>query len=211
MLPHLLRPEVAVANYAESGASLKSSIAELRLDKALSVMRPGDYAIIQFGHNDQKAQWPQTYAAAGSTFRAYLRAFIAEVRLRGATPVLVTPPERRTFNTEGRIRSTLADYAAALRAVAAEEKAPLIDLNAASVRLYEALGPEAAALAFADGGRDATHHNAYGADLMARVVAEGLRAAGLPLTVELPPFDPDRPPPPAAFTLPASGNPPEGR
>ncbi|MEO8113706.1 MAG: GDSL-type esterase/lipase family protein, partial [Phenylobacterium sp.] len=157
MLPRFLGPDVAVANYAESGETLKSFIAELRLDKALSVMRPGDYALIQFGHNDQKAQWPQTYAAAGSTFRAYLRAFIAEVRLRGATPVLVTPPERRTFTADGRIRPTLSDYAQAMRAVAVEEKVKLIDLNAVSIRLYQALGPEAAALAFADGGRDLTH------------------------------------------------------
>ncbi|MEO5493658.1 MAG: rhamnogalacturonan acetylesterase [Sphingomonas sp.] len=205
MLPALFGPDVAVANYAESGETLKSFLAEHRLDKALAQMRPGDFALIQFGHNDQKFAWPQTYAAAGTTYRDYLRAYVAEVRLRGATPVLVTPPERDNFTANGRIRRTLADYAAAMRVVAEEEKVTLIDLNAASIRVYEALGPERAPLAFADAGKDVTHHDAYGAWLMANAVASGIRAAGPPslaaLLATAPPFDPSRPPAAETFSL----------
>ena len=203
MLPAFVSADVAVANHAEAGETLKSFLAELRLDKALSSMRPGDFVLIQFGHNDQKLQWPQTYAAAATTYRAWLRAYIAEVRLHGGTPVLVTPPERRNFTPDGTIRPTLADYADAMRAVAAEEKIQLIDLNAASIRIYQALGPERAALAFAEGGRDTTHHDDYGAWLMAQAVAQGMRAGGGGLAAlvasDLPAFDASHPPTPDEF------------
>ncbi|MEO6040796.1 MAG: rhamnogalacturonan acetylesterase [Croceibacterium sp.] len=209
MLPALFGPDVAVANYAEAGETLKSFFAERRLDKALSQMKPGDFALIQFGHNDQKFAWPQTYAAAATTYRAYLRAYVAEIRMRGGTPVLVTPPERRTFTTTGAIRPTLADYVAAMRIVAAEEKVQVIDLNTMSVLIYEALGPDRAPLAFAAGGRDTTHHDNYGAWLMARAVAAGIRASGPPALAALlapgPVFDPSHPPPLEAFHLAESG------
>lgn len=215
MLTAFMGPEVAVANHAESGETMKSFLAELRLDKALSFMKPGDFALIQFGHNDQKAQWPQTYAEAATTYRAYLRTYIAEVRRRGATPILVTSPERRNFTPEGRIKPTLADYAEATRAVAGDEKVLLVDLNAASIRIYEALGLGQAPLAFADGGKDGTHHNIYGAWLLARAVAEGLVAPGSPLAKRLAPglgvFDPSKPPLPADFHLaPSAPCPKEG-
>ena len=133
MLSLMLDADVAVANYAESGATLKSFLADLRLDKVLGLIRPGDYLFIQFGHNDQKAQWPQTYAEADTTYRAYLNAYIAEARRRGATPVLVTSPERRNFDARGRITPSLGDYPAVMREVAAAGRVPLIDLNRASV------------------------------------------------------------------------------
>ncbi|RHW17456.1 rhamnogalacturonan acetylesterase [Sphingomonas gilva] len=198
MLPAFLAPDIAVANHAESGETMKSFITAHRLDKVLSRMRAGDWLLIQFGHNDQKRGWPQTYADPRFAYPAYLKAFIAEARARGATPVLVTSPERRTFDGHGRIESTLADYVAAVKRVAAEEKVPLIDLNAASVAIYQALGPERAPLAFNDGGKDRTHHNNYGAWLLARAVAEGMRGTALArhLAPGLSRFDPARPPAP---------------
>jgi lysophospholipase L1-like esterase len=205
MLPVFFAPEVAIANYAESGETLKSFLTALRFDKVLAAMKPGDFALLQFGHNDQKFQWPQTYVAATTTYRAYLRAYIAEIRLRGATPVLVTSPERRMFTASGTIRSTLADYAEAVRAVAAAEQVTLIDLNAASIRFYEALGPTRAPLAFAAGGKDLTHHDNYGAWILARAVAESLRSANSPLAAllapDLAPFDPAHPIAPEDFEL----------
>jgi lysophospholipase L1-like esterase len=184
-LPRFFAPQIAVANHAESGESLKSFVTELRLDKMLSTVKAGDWVMIQFGHNDQKAQWPQTYAEAATTYRSWLRTFIAEVRRRGATPILVTSPERRNFDEHGRIVPTLAGYPDAVRAVAKEESLALIDLNAMSIRFYEALGPEISPSAFADEGRDKTHHNEYGAYALARMVVEGLRAADSLLTAGL--------------------------
>ncbi|MCP3734752.1 rhamnogalacturonan acetylesterase [Sphingomonas sp. RP10(2022)] len=202
MLPVFFKPDIAIANHAESGETLKSFMSELRFAKVLESAKPGDVALIQFGHNDQKAQWPQTYAAAETTYRDYLRAWIAEFRRRGVTPVLVTSPERRMW-TGTRIKPTLAEYAAAVKTVGAELTVPVIDLNAASIAFYEALGPGRAPLAFNDGGKDATHHDNYGAWVLARAVAQGI--AGLPLGVhlrsDLPPFDPARPPDPASFRL----------
>jgi lysophospholipase L1-like esterase len=202
MLPAFFKPDIAVANHAESGETLKSFVTELRFAKVLELVKPGDWALIQFGHNDQKAQWPQTYAAADTTYRDYLRTFIAEFRRRGVTPILITSPERRNW-TGTKIRPTLAEYAAAVRAVGLEEKVPVIDLNAASTRIYEALGPARAPLAFSDGGKDATHHDNYGAWVLARSVAQGLADAKLPLAEHLDVgiFDPDRPPDPATFHL----------
>jgi hypothetical protein len=55
MLPNFFQPDIAVANHAESGETYRDSIGRRRLDKILSLMKPGDYLIMQFGHNDQKA------------------------------------------------------------------------------------------------------------------------------------------------------------
>ncbi len=202
MLPAFLDDGIAVANHAESGETLKSFVTELRLDKALSAMRPGDWLFIQFGHNDQKAQWPQTYVEAGTTYRAWLKAYIAEARRRGARPVLVTSPERRNFDAAGRIKPTLGDYPDAVRAVAAEEQVPLIDLNRASVALYEALGPVVSPQAFNEGGNDRTHHNNYGAWALARAVADGMRPLpDLGAHVTAARFDPAHPPLPDAVPI----------
>ena len=206
-LPAFFGEGMAVANHAESGESLKSFVSELRLAKLLSNLREGDWVMIQFGHNDQKRQWPQTYADAASTYPAWLRTYIAEVRRHGATPILVTSPERRNFDDQGRITPTLAEYAAAVRAVAQEQRVAWIDLNAMSIRFYEALGPEKCRKAFADDGRDLTHHNEYGAEMLARYVIEELRSSPAALTKGLerhlrpgiPRFDPSRPPRPGTM------------
>ncbi|USU13535.1 rhamnogalacturonan acetylesterase [Sphingomonadaceae bacterium OTU29THOMA1] len=205
MLPIFLKPDIAVANHAESGETLKSFMAELRFAKVLESVKPGDIALIQFGHNDQKVQWPQTYAAAETTYRDYLRAWIAEFRRRGVTPILVTSPERRAW-TGDRIKPTLGDYAAAVKAVGATERVPVIDLNAASIAFYEALGPARAPLAFNDGGKDATHHDNYGAWVLARIIAQGLagQPAATHLRDDIGRFDPTHPPDPATFRVAAS-------
>ncbi len=206
MLPRFLKPAVAVANHAESGETLKSFIASLRLAKILSRIKAGDYLVIQFGHNDEKENWPQTYVAAATTYRAYLRVFIAEARLRGAIPVLVTSMQRRTFDERGRIRNSHGDYPAAVRAVAAEEQVALIDLDRMSTAFYEALGPARAPLAFTNQGRDPTHHDNYGAYELAKCVVQGIRDARLPLaafiTDDFAGLDPARPDPPETFALP---------
>ena len=213
MLPRFFQPGIAIANHAESGETLKSFLSGLRLAKVLSQLQAGDWLFIQFGHNDEKSAWPQTYAEAHTTYPAYLRAFIAEARLRGATPVLVTSVQRRTFDAQGKIQNTHGDYPAAVREVAAAEHVALIDLDRMSTAFYGALGPDKAPLAFANGGKDGTHHNNYGAYELAKCVAQGIRDARLPLaeflTFDFTGFDPSHPDDPAGFHLPASPGPGE--
>lgn len=181
MLPRFFKDTVAVANHAESGETIKSFISGLRLAKVLQLIKEGDYLFIQFAHNDQKPHWPQTYVEANSTYQTYLKVLIAEARLRGATPVLVTSMERRKFDNSGRITRSLGDYPEAMRAVANEEDVALIDLEPMSIDLYETLGVAKAPLAFNKGGADATHHNNFGAYQLAQCVAQGIIAAKLPL------------------------------
>lgn len=208
MLPALFDDRIAIANHAHSGETLKSFLTALRLDKLLGQARSGDWLLIQFGHNDQKQQWPQTYADAAQVYPAYLRAYIAEARRRGIRPILVTPPERRNFDRAGRITDTLGDFVAAVNRVGAEEGVPVLDLNAASRSLYQALGPVRAAAAFNDGGRDRTHNNAYGAWLLANAVAQALAGAVPELAPHIAAgarkLDLTHPLPPERFALPAS-------
>ena len=208
MLPRFLKPDVVVANHAESGETLKSFISGLRLAKVLNQMKKGDYLFIQFGHNDEKQSWPQTYVEAHTTYKAYLKVFVAEARLRGATPVLVTSMQRRQFDDSGKIRNSHGDYPAAVREVAREEGVALIELDLMSRAFYEALGPQKAPLAFSGGGRDATHHDNYGAYELAKCVVEGIRSNRLPLAQSIVDdftgFNPAHPDPVESFDLPAS-------
>ncbi len=59
-------------NYAESGEAMKSFIAEKRLKKIISLIKPGDYLFIQFGHNDQKT-YSGAYLEAHTGYREYLK------------------------------------------------------------------------------------------------------------------------------------------
>ena len=210
MLPRWFKSDVAVANHAESGETLKSFITELRLDKLLSQMKRGDYLLIQFGHNDEKVNWPQTYVEANTTYKSYLKVFIAEARRRGAIPVLCSPVQRRQFDSAGKIRNSHGDYPAAVRDVAKEENVAFIDLSTLSATFYEALGPQKAYLAFAGTGpnRDATHHDNYGSYEIAKCVVQGLRDNHLDLANHLVDdfkgFDPAHPDDVDTWTIPAS-------
>ena len=204
MLTSFFKPGIAVANHAESGESLRSSLGAKRLDKVLSLMRPGDYLFIQYGHNDEKEKGGGV--GAFTTYKASLKHFVAEARERGGIPVLITPVQRRTFDAQGKITNSHGDYPAAVRQVATEENVPLIDLHAMSRKLYDAWGPEASPRAFAP--NDGTHHNNYGSYELARCIVEGIKANKLGLmkylVTDLGAFDPSHPDPVDNFKLPAS-------
>ncbi len=204
MLTRFFTPMVAIANNAESGESLRSSLGARRLDKVVSTLKAGDYLLIQFGHNDEKEKGDGI--GAFTTYKADLKKFVEAARARGATPVLITPVQRRTFDEQGKIKNSHGDYPEAVRQVAREEKVALIDLHEMSTRFYEALGPEKSKLAFKEG--DGTHHNNYGSYELAKCIVEGLRATKLPiaslLVDDVPRFDPSRPDPLEGFSVPAS-------
>src|SRR6266446_969327 len=204
MLTRFFKPGMAVANHAESGESLRGSLRAGRLDKVLSLMKPGDYLFIQYGHNDEKEKGEGV--GAFTTYKASLKHFVAEARKRGGIPVLITPMHRRTFDAQGRITNSHGDYIEAVRQEAKEENVPLIDLNAMSKSLYEAWGPDKSTLAFKSG--DGTHHNNYGSYELARCIVEGIKANRLGLMkflmADLTAFDPSHPDSIDNFKLPAS-------
>lgn len=204
MLTRFFKPEVVIANNAESGESLRSSWRARRLDKVLSTMKAGDYLFIQYGHNDEKEKGEGV--GAFTTYKADLKKFVVEARKRGGVPVLVTPVERRTFDQAGKITNSHGDYPEAVRQVSREEKVPLIDLNVMSRVFYESLGPEKSKVAFKDG--DGTHHNNYGSYQLAKCMVEGIKTAKLGiakyLVSDATAFDPSRPDPFESFSLPAS-------
>jgi lysophospholipase L1-like esterase len=208
MFPRFFGPGAAIANHAESGESLRSFISENRLAKLDSLMRPGDYLFIQFGHNDQKERGENV--GAFTTYKADLERFVADARGHGVTPVLVTPVSRRTFGDDGKITNSLGDYPEAVRRVAREQGVALIDLNAMSAALYEALGPEGAKSLFPtiNGKVEATHHDNYGSYELAKCVVEGIKAGHLRiadlLLGDAPPFDPAHPDPLGFFRVPPS-------
>jgi lysophospholipase L1-like esterase len=210
MLTRFFKPEVAIANHGESGETYRDSIGRRRLDKILSVMKPGDYLIMQFGHNDQK----QVAAGTGgpfTTYKAEIRQHVDAVRRQGGIPVVVSPMERRGFDGNGRIKPSLADYAEASRQAARELQVAFIDLNAMSIPFYEALGPEKSKLAFARTGPDKvdnTHHDNYGAYELAKCIVQGIKDTRLDISKyivdDFKAFDPAHPDSVESFDVPPS-------
>ena len=216
MLTRFLEPGVAVSNHAESGLALYSFERQKRLDKVLSMMKKGDYLFVQFGHNDQKDKT----AGAGpfTSYKKNLKHFVEAARKKGGIPVLVTPMERRRF-AGNEPDPTLADFAEAVRQIGAEEKAPVIDLNAMSLKFYRALGPDKSAKAFVfypantfpgqdKELKDNTHHNTYGGYELARCMIEGIKANVPELAKHLAKdagsFDPAKPDAPEELDIPQS-------
>lgn len=182
---HFLQPHVGapVRNHAVGGATTASFRESGAWDALLDGVAPADTVVIQFGHNDQKR--PELPARGGYTEQ--LRRMVADVRGRGATAVLCTSCERRWFDDDGRVTPTHGDYPNAVRDLAHELDAPLIDLTAFTTWLYEDLGDTASrgllshfapgeTTAWPDGLADDTHFRVEGADRIAAFVARSLRA-----------------------------------
>jgi len=188
MLPYFFVPnEVVIANYAESGETLKAFEDRHRIDKIWNKLKPGDYLFIQFGHNDQKAG-----NSTKSGYRKRLKEWILKTKELGAIPVLVTSMNRRVFDKNNKIVNTLDDFPDAMREIAKEEKVDLIDLNKLSKTLFEAMGPEKAKKAFVyypansypnqpTALADDTHFNPYGAYELAKCVVKSIVDQNLPL------------------------------
>jgi lysophospholipase L1-like esterase len=176
-IPFFLRSSrLAVANHAVNGRSSKSFVDEGRLEVILSAIRPGDFLLIQFGHNDEKVEDPTRYTEPWSTYQEYLRRYLDGARARGARPVLATSVERRRFDAAGKALTTHGEYPAAMRALAAEERVALLDIQALSLALWQRLGAEETKKYFnwTATEQDNTHFNPPGAIEVARLVAREL-------------------------------------
>lgn len=177
MLPIYFQDGVRIENHALNGRSSKSFRDEGHWQPVLDKLRSGDFVIIQFGHNDEKANDPKRYTSPFGTFKDNLTRYIHEVREHGAKPILATSVARRKFSAQGKLEDTHGDYIIATRQVAAEQHVPLLDMNADSSVLLQEMGDEQSKRLFdwipagefekgSQGLRDDTHFNAYGATRM---------------------------------------------
>lgn len=182
---------INVANRALGGRSSRTYLTQGYWDRLLTMLKPGDVVLMQFGHNDGGAL-NDTLRARGTlrgvgpeteeidnlltgqrevvhTYGWYLRNYIADIRARGATPVVASPVPRKIWKEGAIVRDRYAGWA---QEVAEAEGVPFVDLHEAIARTYERLGPEAVERLFAD---ERTHTNRAGAELNARSVIAVLK------------------------------------
>ena len=190
MITRWFTDEVAVANYAESGETATSFIAAGRLKKIVSLMKEGDYIFMEFGHNDQKEKRPGSGAFYNYVYA--LKQFVDEARAKGVTPVFVTPTQRRSFDKNGKIQETHANYPEAMRWVAKDLGVPLIELHEMTRTFFETLGVEESKRALVHypaktypgqqtAFEDNTHFNPYGAYEISKMMVEGMKSLSLPI------------------------------
>ncbi len=193
VLPALLTDAVRVENHAMNGRSTKSFIDEGRWTKVMDALQPGDFVIIQFGHNDEKVGNPAVGTPARGAYQDNLRRFVRETRAQGAEPILATPVARRRWSATGEeVVDSHGDYPAAMRAVATEEKVPLLELTILTMELERAHGFEGSKrlhLFYAGGVyqrwpeavKDNTHYSEYGAARVAALAVQEMLRLQLPL------------------------------
>ena len=213
MITRWFTPQVAIANFAESGLSCTSFLAQLRLDKILTQLKKGDYVIVEFGHNDEKEK--KAGDGAWYSYSRNLKIFADRVREAGGEIIFCTPTARRFFNDDHKtIRNTHGDYPEAMKTVARRENIPVIDLTRMSTQFYETLGEEGSkkslvhypANTFPGQDKalaDNTHFNPFGAWEIAKMIVMGLKQINSPLVYSLQAdwqdFDPSHPDDPDAF------------
>ena len=180
-----------VVNRAVGGLSSRTYLTLGHWDRVLAMLKPGDFVMMQFGHNDNgplddPARARGTIRGTGEESREidnpltqrhevvhsygwYLRKFIADARAKGATPIVCSPIPRKTWKDGKIARDPYGQWAAE---VAAAERVALVDLNEIIARRYEELGPEKVEPLFGD---EHTHTSRAGAELNADSVIAGLK------------------------------------
>jgi len=192
LFPLFFTQEVEIINYARNGRSTKSFIDQGLWNKVLKNLKPGDYVLIQFGHNDAKISDTTRYAEAHTAYRTNLIKFVQETRTKGANPLLITPVNRRKFDDDGKFIDQHGDYPIVVRELSKELNVSLLDLHARSLELFSELGAEKSENLFlrADSGvykfypngkSDNTHFNRNGAIQVAELVITELRRTNSPI------------------------------
>jgi lysophospholipase L1-like esterase len=167
MLPQYFGPPVGFANYANSGAASGSFGTYWSMIKAK--WTAGDWVMIQFGHNDKNDSDAQV--------QANLEKMVADAQAANVTPILVSPPAR-VGSIPISDQSSL--HAAAAKAAAASKGCAYIDLTALSTAWYDTLPDVKTALSYhANAG--ATHTNLAGADKLAQLLANAIKAQNIGL------------------------------
>ncbi len=185
--------KLQVGNKALGGRSSRTFLTEGHWEKALAALKPCDFVLMQFGHNDG-GPLDDTSRARGSikgtgeetreienpilkkhevvhTYGWYLRKYIAETKAAQATPLVCTPVPRKIFK-DGKIPRS-DTYAVWAREVALLQQVQVLDLAETIAKHYDTLGPERVDPLFAD---EHTHTTRAGAELNALCVVEALQA-----------------------------------
>jgi lysophospholipase L1-like esterase len=194
-LPALLdTTRLRIVNNAMAGRSTRTFIKEGRWDKTLAALKPGDFVIMQFGHNEGSAPdttkagrrgvlrgtgpetkslvWPDGTPETVQTYGAYLRKFIREAKTKGATPLVCSMIPRNEWK-DGKVQRADQDFGKWAAEVAKQEGVAFINLNDITARKYEKLGPDETKKFFPG---DHTHTNPAGAQVNAESVVDGIRA-----------------------------------
>ena len=191
-LPIFFNKNVTIKNFAKSGKSTKSYI-DLGFWKTVKdSLKKGDYLVIQFGHNDEKAYDTTRYTIPGGSYNENLKRFINEARAKGVIPIFVTPIRRRKFDDNGNLLDTHGKYPDAMRNVAKELNVPLVDLQKMTKALIEKYGVEGSKKlfrwvepgkysAYPKGKKDDTHFSPLGATEISKLFARGIKDLHLDL------------------------------
>ena len=176
MLPEYFHAPVGIANYGDSGESSSSFYGKADMWGAIKQKWvPGDWAIVQFGHNDKP---PITDAQV----QANLTKYVNDAQAAKVNIILVSPPARVTSIPIGDMSSLHAASAQAA-AAAANPPVPYIDLTALSTAWYNGLGLSQAAVlkAYHANGTDSTHTSLEGAAKLAGLVANAIKTQNIGL------------------------------
>ena len=185
--------QVTVINRARGGRSSRTFLTEGLWDKVVAEIKPGDFVLMQFGHNDggrpegvypygraslsgnsDQSRQVETKPGASEmvySFGWYLRRYIADARAKGATPIVLSLIPRNDW-TNGKVNRALGNYGGWAREAAAQGGAMFVDLNSLVADKYDALGQDAVKPFFPD---EHTHTGEAGARLNAQTVVEGLK------------------------------------
>ena len=187
-LSEFLTEDVKVSNQAIGGRSTSSFIREGRWEKLMAEISAGDWVLIQFGHNDTSTN-PERHTSP-EDYKKNLMDFCADVKAKGATPVILTSIVFRTFNEEGKLickRPHFEEYVQLARDAAAASDSYLVDMNIATQNFVEPLGDVQSKeyYCWVDAGtypgltedkRDDTHLQEKGARAFAEIAAQGLKS-----------------------------------
>ena len=211
---HIIRNDSAIVDdRAVGGRSTRSFFEEGRWAEIYRSLNPGDVVMIQFGHNDASVNKGERYTSLQG-YKEFLRLYVNQSREKGAIPILVTPVARNYPWREGRLGNTHGDYPDAMKAVASELGAYLIDLTSLSMEFFSEKGEDYVAATYfmnfppglyqtyPEGSRDNTHFQPAGASVVAQLIFSAMkelkRGSGVPAAVVQAPANP------AALIAPAS-------
>lgn len=138
LLENYLDSDIVVENRAMGGRSSRSFITEGRLDDILYNIKPGDYLLVQFGHNDNKdyiqdVSNAERFTDPETTYHDYLSIYVNEARKKGAIPVMLTSITRYDTYTDDELGSSLGAYPEEMIKFADANNVPVIDMFSKSV------------------------------------------------------------------------------